>query len=176
MYSSLPLRTGAPEKLTAEFLSIVGTGRLNLKTENLVNPDILIEEQILAVHFANTGAQGEGGAVEILYNSPQGISVLHGNYAYGGLNLNALLLLLPVLRVFDCRYRLTPPHHFKVPDYWGYMYMGAMNHFIARQEICDKTSGFVEYLMNNGGRNWQIFDAVSWLYGAEYSIEPRQFK
>ena len=167
-------RNGTPSELAAEFIGTAGTGRLNLKTEEFTDPFILSTDNVMAVHFAHGGAQGECGAVNILYSSPEGIRVLHGNHVYGGLDCDDLIQQLPVLRVFaDTVPALTGS---KLPEGWKYMYMGALNYFVVRQQVCDETEAFIEYLMNNDGQSWQIFDAVAWLYGADYSTEPRQFK
>lgn len=176
MYSTLPLRTGTPSQFAAEYLGKAGNGLIGLKNEKLINTDGLSAKNVLAVHFAGTGAQGEAGAVEILYHSPEGVRVLHGNYVYGELDCDALMHMLPVLKIFDCKRMLASPADTKLPEGWGYMYMGAMNHFVVRQQVCDETEAFIEYLMNNDGQSWQIFDAVAWFYGADYSTEPRQFK
>jgi len=171
MTSSFSYRTGNNESLASEFVQLANEGSLKFEVTKLKSPIWLIPEDILAVHYADAGAQGDAGAVELLYCSPNGVQVLYGNYAYGDLDLDAVIKLLPMLRCLDTRERFEPPYPFggslEVPSDWGYIYMGCMNHFFARRELCDNTSGFLDYLLNNGGRSWQIFEAIAWLCGAK---------
>ena len=170
MHLPLPYRTGEDESLAAEFIQLAKMRRLS--KDNL-DPNHLTEEGILAVHFADAGAQGDAGAVEILYRSENDLRILYGNYAYGKLDLDAVLRKLPMLGQLDSRDRLrsNPPYPFggglHIPSGWLYMYMGCMNHFFVREEIGDKTRTVVEILCRSG-RNWRVFDAVAWLCGVQF--------
>lgn len=169
-YSSIKIRTGHEESLVSEFLRMDDMRQLKLTVLKLDNPDLLEEENILAVHYADSGAQGEAGVVKILYRSRYGVQILRGNYVYGNLNLYAVIQKLPMLSCLNSYGQFDPPYPFggrlDIPVGWGYLYMGAMNHFFARKEICDKTSSFIKTLLNQGGGSWQVFDAVAWLCGA----------
>lgn len=171
MYSSLPVRKGDPESLTSEFLQVEKNDFLHFDFGNLDNPHTLEEENILAVHFSLPGAQGEPGAVNILYRFPQDIQVLHGNYVFGKLDFDALTRKIPMLKLLDDQDRTSLPYPFgeklNVPDGWICHYMGALNYFFTRKEIADKTKPFVNYLLAHGGHSWQIFDAVAWFYEAK---------
>ncbi len=138
------------------------------------NPFQLFDDNILAVHFADAGAQGDAGAVEILYYTPQsGIRILYGNYAWDDLDLDAVIRKLPMLKCLDSRGRLpsNPPYPFRgsldIPAEWGYIYMGCMNHFFARDFICDRTGTFVKILKDER-RGDQIFNAIAWFCGVPF--------
>lgn len=140
------------------------------KCEKLDAPDRLEEARIPAVHFADGGAQGDPGAVEILYRALRGVKVLYGNYAYGNLNLDAVIRKLPMLKSLDSRYSCDLPYPFggkpDIPEGWRYLYMGAMNHLYVRQEICDRTKVFIRILLENRGSS-RAFEAIAWFCGAE---------
>ena len=162
--NSITVREGDVETLVSEFIQMDNQGLINFKVEGLENPDGLVENNILAVHYADGGAQGEAGAVAILYRSQHGIQILHGNYLYGNLNLEAVIRKLPMLKRL-----VTLPYPFgdslDIPEGWKYMYMGAMNHFFVRDTIKDADT-FINLLLNHGGQRWQVFDAVAWFCGA----------
>ncbi|MBE6949448.1 MAG: hypothetical protein E7456_06335 [Ruminococcaceae bacterium] len=171
MYSNIIFRTGDEKFLVAEFLHLRENQLLKFEVASLENPNELVADNILAVHYADGGAQGVAGAVEILYCSQQCVKVFYGNYVYDNLDLDAVIEKIPVLEYFDSRGGLIPPYLFggeiDFPEDWGYLYMGAMNHFFVRKIILDKTETFINTLMNNGGRSWQVFDAVAWFCMAQ---------
>ena len=167
--NSFTVREGDVETLVSEFIQMDNQGLINFKVISLENPDGLVENNILAVHYADGGAQGEAGAVAILYRSQHGIQILYGNYIYGNLNLDAVIRKLPMLKCLDSRGKRTPPYpvggSLDIPEGWKYMYMGAMNHFFVRDTARD-TGTFINLLLNRGGQSWQVFHAVAWFYGA----------
>lgn len=164
-----PVQAFDEDSLAAEVLDFIKNEQLKLKYTTIENADMLIKDNILAVHYADGGAQGEAGAVRILYRSHEGIEVLYGNYVYGELNLDSVIQKIPVLRDLDSRYSMTPPYPFggsiNIPEGWGYIYMGAMNHFFAKQEVYGKTYDLLRKIMESG-YNWAIFDATAWYCGA----------
>lgn len=170
MLSSLNFREGAPKELALEFIELNNAWPMWYSPEKLI-PEKLKEDRVLAIHYANAGAQGEPGLVEILYLSPSGIKILSGNYAYGDLDHDALVLRLSVLKTFLGDDKGIVPFPFGGTlcdsEKWGYMYMGALNHFIIRRDVGEKTREFVKALSENGGSRWQIFDAVAWFCGMQ---------
>lgn len=80
---------------------------------------------------------------------------------------------LQMLRYLDTRYGSIPPYPFggrlEIPSGWGYLYMGAMNHFFARSVICEKTGYFVRALGQEGYRGF-VFEAIAWFCGVPSSI------
>lgn len=171
--NSIIIRPGSLVDLTDAFLREKARGAFKPVAEPLY-PAQLREERILAVHFADGGAQGEAGAVEILYRSHRGAQVYYGNYIYGELDYYGLFRALPVLKCLDSRNSSELPYPYggrpPIPEGWGYLYMGALNHFVVNGEVCDKVSDFVKYFLSHGGETWQVFDAVAWLCGAEMSV------
>ncbi len=170
MYSSIPFRTGDAESLVEEFFEMFKTKRPRFTVTELENPQKLVGVEILAVHFADGGAQGDPGAVEILYRQDDGVQILYGNYVYENLDLDVILQKIPALRCFDSRRGHLPypfGGHLEIPEGWKYMYMGAMNHFLVRAEICDQAQAFVDTFLTNGGNQAQIFYAFAWFCGAE---------
>ena len=171
MYDTLTFRTGDEQALIAEFSRLAEQEQLNFDYGDLSHPDMLTEKNILAVHYADGGAQGESGAVRILYCSALGVRVLYGNYVYGELDLNAVIRKLPMLKCLDSRFSLTPPYPFGgklvVPDGWAYLYMGAMNHFFLKVNDCKEATAFVRAYLSGGGDEWSAFDAVAWFCGAK---------
>ena len=169
IFYSTTVREGETETLVSEFIQMDNQGLIKFKVVSFENPDGLVENNILAVHYADRGAQGDAGAVEILYRSQDGIQILYGNYCYGNLNLDTVIRKLPMLKCLDSRGGLTPPYPFggslDIPEGWKYMYMGAMNHFFVRDTIRD-TDTFINLLLNHGGKSWQVFNAVAWFCGA----------
>lgn len=173
---TIPFRTGSEEALAAEFIHVAAQQKPII--EKLENPFLLINDNILAVHYADAGAQGDAGAVEILYFSSQtDVKILYGNYAKADLDLDAVIRKLPMLKCLDSRGGLTDnlPYPFGakliLPSDWGYFYMGALNHFFARNFICDRTGTFIRILANNR-RSSRIFDAVAWICGAPFQLRP----
>lgn len=154
-YDSITVREGDVETLVAEYVQKKRQGLIELKVEDLANPDSLMKNNILAVHFAATGAQGEGGAVRILYRSQHGTQILHGNYVYGNLNLDAVIQKLPMLNSPD------------VPEEWEHIYMGAMNHFFVKKSIRD-IDKFIKLLKDYDAYSWRVFDDVAWFCGATH--------
>lgn len=169
MYTSISFRPGSEEALALEYIRKINN--LRPETEPLEHPEYLEEANILALHYADSGAQGDPGAVEILYRTPRGVKVLYGNYAYGNLNLDAVIRKLPMLKSLDSRRAMTPPYPFggnlHVPEGWGYLYLGALNHFYARDEVCSHTETFLKTFLSNSDRRWQVFEAIAWYCGAE---------
>ena len=51
---------------------------------------------------------------------------------------------------------------------WKYLYMGAMNHFIIREDVLYRTYTFIKTLLDDG-RPWDVFDALAWFCGAQYT-------
>lgn len=167
MCFSIKFRSGDEKSLVTEYL--LNKNERLLKSESL-NPYMLTQENVLAVHYAERGAQGEGGAVKILYFSQGSLQILYGNYVFGDLNHDALISKLPMLKAFDSLARLKDPCSFNenidTADNWSYMYMGALNHFLVRQKLGDEAHDFIKVLLKNGGYTWDVFDAVAWFCGA----------
>lgn len=166
MYSDIVCRAGDVKTLLSEFLGQANTGSLKFDVARF-DPRMLTAENVLAVHYADGGAQGEPGLVAILYRTQQGVRILVENYIYGHLNLDALIELLPLLKNFDNRLNLIPPRSseegFELPEDWGYLYMGAMNHLLLRKELLSKAQEFIDAFLQNGGETWRMFSAVAWL-------------
>ncbi len=165
MSTPIPFRPGEQEALAEAFIR----QRLQLAYRPLDHPERLDPEDILAVHYADAGAQGDPGAVWILVRTPEGVGILGGNYAYDDLDLDAVIEKLPMLRCLDTRNAFTPPFPFggrlDLPPGWGYLYMGAMNHFFARDEVCQRTGKLVGIIHRYSPLD--IFFAVAWACGAE---------
>ena len=169
-------REGDERALAEEFLRMRHEGLLDMLTKPLGDLQFLKEELIWAVHYSDGGAQGDAGAVEILYETPREPRFLYGNYISGGLDLNAVIRRLPMLGSLDTRYGrngFRPPYPFggslEIPPEWGYLYMGAMHHFYARKEICGRTAEFVRVLKEHGRGN-EVFNAVAWFCGAPCAV------
>lgn len=170
MYSSIAFRTGDEEALVQAFVEMFKTKRPRFQVTKLENPQKLLSAEILAVHFADGGAQGDPGAVEILYLVDKGVQILYGNYVYDDLDLDAIIQRVPMLRRFDSRRGHSPypfGGQFNNSEEWKYVYMGAMNHFLCRTEIFEKALPFLETLLANGGSRSCVFGAVAWFCGAE---------
>ena len=166
MSHSIPFRAGDEEALAEEFIRLAKERHVKFDAVRLEDPGILADEDILAVHYADAGAQGDAGAVEILYRSPGGLQVLYGNYVYDDLDLNAVIQKLPMLGCLDCRRPYPYGGQLDIPPDWGYLYMGAMNHFYARDTICERTGVFIRIIQQKYYRS-RIFDAVAWFCGVE---------
>lgn len=167
MYSDIVFRTGDEKSLLSEFSQRIP----KFKVANL-DPYVLMADNVLAVHCADRGAQGDPGAIRILYRSWEGVQVLYGNYAYKYLNLGAVVQRLPMLGFLEDRRDSASSYPFGrkiyIPAGWGYVYIGAMNHFFARKAIHDKTKAFVDALLDIGGcYSSLVFDAVAWLCMAQ---------
>lgn len=164
------MRSGNGSALADRFIKMSEKGRPKLKHDDLY-PSFLHPENIIAVHYADGGAQGEAGAVRLLYRTPHDIQILYGNYVYGNLNLSAVIEKLPMLQPLDSRFASfgNLPYPFggqlEIPDEWRYLYMGAMNHFYVRREISEEASEFINHYLKNDGEKWLIFEAIAWLYG-----------
>ncbi len=169
MDPAVSYRAGNQESLAEEFIRLHQERQLNFHYKKLGKLYEYFDEDILAVHFADGGAQGDPGAVELLYLSNTGIQLLYGNHTYGDLNLDEVLMKLPMLKPLDSRNRFELPYpfggHLDIPSGWKYMYMGAMNHFFVREELFDKADTFIKVILDRG-RTWLIFRAISWFCGA----------
>lgn len=174
MCSLVSFRAGDEETLALEFLKLDYRHYPEFAVASLEDPAVLenlVADNVWVVHFADGGAQGEGGAVKILYGSQAGIQILYGNYIYGNLDLNVLLEKLPILRCLDNRDQMTLPYPFggrlSIPRDWGYMYLGALNHLLFPKVIQDKLDAFIKAYLQNGGRKWKVFAAVAWFCGKQ---------
>lgn len=171
MYSLNSFREGDESSLATEYIRIVRESKMKLETVQLDNPYILRKEDILAVHYADSGAQGDAGAVNILYCTQNNVRIYHGNYAYGNLDLDEVIRKLPMLKCLNSFYSFSPPFPFggkiDIPEGWEYLYMGAMNHFYVRESIADKSRTFIEIIIKKIG-GWEAFDAIAWLCGVQF--------
>lgn len=153
------------ELLVAKFIQMSDNGRWKPDSVQLENLSSLLFDDIWAVHYADLGAQGDAGVVEILYRSQEGLQVLKGNYASGNLSFADVIEKLPMIKGLSTRSSFELPYPYggrvDIPTGWGYLYMGALNHLFARRVICDKATTFIEMLMSKG-RGWQTFDAIAW--------------
>ena len=169
--SLIHYRSGDTDALVAEFIRLHHADELQFHIDELNDPDALIAEDILAVQYSDGGAQGEAGLVKLLYLTEQGVRILHGNYVYGSLNLDAVIRKLPLLKCLDSRYSLTPPPPFggrlTIPDGWKYSYMGAMHYFFIRNEVCDVALEYIRTFLQASGAYPPTFDAVAWFCGAQ---------
>ncbi len=169
MIPLVSFRSGDEHTLALEYVQMNKANLLTFKCADLSNPGMLHADNILAVHYADGGAQGDAGAVEILYYTQKDVQILYGNYAYGNLNLDAVIILLPMLKSLDSRYCFEPPYPFggklDIPVGWKYLYMGAMNHFFVRQEIAERTGEFIKTVIDETG-GWEAFNAIAWFCGA----------
>ena len=172
MDSFILFRTGNVDDLAAEFIRFKKDKSARYVITKLENPAVLMYDDVLAVHYADPGAQGDAGAVEILYRSKKGVQYLYGNFAYGDLDLDAVIQKLPFLRSLDTRYGEFLPYPYggklTVPEDWGYMYMGAMNHLFVRKTIAEPSEAFVSLAVRNMG-TWNAFDALAWFCGIPIS-------
>ena len=109
MIPSIRFRSGDEHTLAIEYVRMKQSNLLVDKTVDFPNPLLLNSENILAVHYADGGAQGEAGAVRILYYTQNEVQILYGNYIYGNLNLDAIISILPMLKSLDSRYSFNPP-------------------------------------------------------------------
>lgn len=91
MIPQFSFHTGDEQALALEYVRMRNSEQLTLKTADLPDPYMLDAENILAVHYADAGAQGDAGAVEILYHTQKDVQILYGNYAYGNLDLDAVI-------------------------------------------------------------------------------------
>lgn len=169
MHKLIPFREGDETSLADEFIQLLESKSLKLKTEELADLSDVTEYNVLAVHYADAGAQGEAGAVYLLYHSHDGTKILCGNYVYGNLNLNDLVRKIPMLKTFDRRYSFELPFPFggeiEIPNDWCYYYMGCMNHLLVREMISDRINVFLNTVIKETG-SWNAFDAIAWFCGA----------
>ena len=170
MYSDIVYRAGDEKTLLSEFLMQTDNNSLKFEVSTF-QAHKLEEENVLALHYADGGAQGEPGLVAILYRTQQGVQILVENYIYGHLNLDILIQMFPMLKNFDNRHRLIPrslsEENFELPEDWRYLYMGAMNHLFLRKELFAKAHSFIDAYLKNGGYSWRMFSAVAWLCQAK---------
>ena len=100
MIPLVSFHSGDEHTLALEYVRMMKAHQLTFKRADLSNPGMLRADNILAVHYADGDAQGDAGVVEILYYNnlyPQkDVQILYGNYAYGNLNPDAIILLLPM--------------------------------------------------------------------------------
>ena len=175
MYSLDLFRSGDGRTLADIFISEYSNGLPQLYRERLEDPKLLAEDDIMAVHFAAPGAQGEGGAVEILYSSQDSIRMFYGNYVYKGLDLDAVIQKLPILKQLDTRGSTALPYPFggslDVPENWTYLYMGAMNHFFVRKDIYDRAEDFLNIVEQEIG-GAEIFTAAAWFCCEQLPYDP----
>ena len=169
-YSGISLHTDKAEKLASQFLEFVKNRRLCKKTNKLENTKVPAEQSILAIHYADGGAQGYSGDVRILYDTGWNVRILSGNYAYGSLDLDDLTYKLPILSCLtETGYQRGKPYSLlpRVPHGWKYLYMGALNHLIIRDEIWGLAKEFLDSVLHVGGQTYQLFDAVFWFCNAK---------
>lgn len=157
-----------------DYVRMRKSNMIELKTTDIQDLRELLDENILAIHYANSGAQGDAGAVEILYCLHDEVQILYGNYCRGNLSLDEVMIRFPMLNSLDSRY-IKFPYPFggsvSVPDGWGYLYMGAMNHLFVKQEIAEKTQAFIGHVIGAIGGG-EAFDALAWFCGAAIIREP----
>ena len=169
-FSHISFRTEDEKSLVQEFLQMYKTKKTRFETAELDANNMLLNPEILAIHFAEGGAQGDAGAVEILYFFDDRIQILYGNYAYGNLNLNLLKRKIPALEPLaidngEWLYAYARRRHF--PEEWKYVYMGAGNHCLLKNELWDKVYPFLEALVATGGSRSQLFYAIAWFCRAK---------
>ena len=168
--SGLSLRTGDAEKLAMRFLESRKNGRFRFRIKKLESTVIPAEQNILAIHYADAGAQGYPGDVRILCDAGWNVRILSGNYAYGSLDLDDLTYKLPILSCLtEAGYQRGKPYSLlpRVPHGWKYLYMGALNHLIIRDEIWGLAKEFLDSVLHVGGQTYQLFDAVFWFCNAK---------
>ncbi len=85
---------------------------------------------IAAFSFAQPGAMGEPGGVEII--DAQGW-FYHTNYCYGDISYEQLLEVVPVLK--DCKIGIAGQ---QVPEGWKAVYLGFGNHLTIKADYYDK--------------------------------------
>ena len=81
---------------------------------------------IVAFSFAQPGAMGEPGGVEII--DAQGW-FYHTNYCYNGVSYDQLTEIVPVLK--DCKIGIVGQ---QVPEGWNAFYLGFGNHLFIKAE------------------------------------------
>ena len=174
MYSSIKYKKGDAEALASEFFELLDK-RMELKYVPLENPEFLDKNSILAVRFTSDGGQGDIGGVELLYLDKDGIKVLYGNFYYGGLNVNALIQKLPMLKSVYAPRSPNLPYPYEaeleLPSGWVHIYMRFMNYFFVREAICEKADLFIKAILNHNGGLFSIFKAVAWFCGVEYEFK-----
>lgn len=165
----IQFRKGDQKALASEFLE--KTSLDNFDCVKLANPEKLVADDILAVHYSDVGAQGDAGVVEILYLSKEGLQILKGNYAYGDLDIDAVYQKLPMLEYLDCRKGMPYPFGGKliIPTGWGYLYMGLSNHFFARRIIWKNAAEFIRSVYRD-----LVFEATAWYCGMDFKIQTSQ--
>ena len=168
-YSGISLHSDDAEKLASQFLIFTKNAKLSTKTDKLESAEVPLERSILAIHYADAGAQGYPGDVRILCDAGWNVRILSGNYAYGSLNLDDLTRRLPILSCFTgTGYQHGKPYSLfpQVPCGWKYLYMGALNHLIVRDEIWKLAKEFIDSVLRTDGHTYQLFDAVYWFCNA----------
>lgn len=102
----------------------------------MIHKDLLDEqikqmdsEKVVAIMFADSGAQGEGGRLDIYYENENELSVFYGNYVYGKLNLALVLSHLRMLTL------LSPEPETDVLNRCKRIYLGCGNHLVGRKDL-----------------------------------------
>ena len=85
---------------------------------------------IVAFLFAQPGAMGDPGGVEII--DAQGW-FYHTNYCYNGVSYDQLTEIVPILK--DCKIGIVGQ---QVPEGWKAVYLGFGNHLIIKADYYDK--------------------------------------
>ena len=85
---------------------------------------------IVAFSFAQSGAMGMPGAVEIIDSDGW---LYYTNYCDGNLSFDHLLEVVPVLK--DCKINVSGH---QTPEGWGAFYLGAGNHLTVRADYCGR--------------------------------------
>ena len=170
MFSLVKYRMEDVFDLTNEYTEFLDK-KMRLTLSNF-DIHLLDESNVLAVHFASAGAQGDEGGVEILYYENNKIKTFYGNFCYDDLNTDVLYSKLPMLRSLDGRRSLTIPYPFggelEVPNGWLHAYMGYMNHFFIRKEVNDKAEDFLCAVINKTHTRFLLFNSLAWFCQAEY--------
>lgn len=163
MYSNILLRNGDEEILAKEFL----IKNKVIKIEEITDLERLDINEIIAVHFAEAGAQGDPGCVEIIYYPYSGPQLLYGNYVNGNLRMEEAVKKLPVLRSLDIIRECLYPFQIKepIPKGWKYMYMGALNHIFARDFLAERIQIFAPTIARK--ESWNLFNGIAWFCGCQ---------
>lgn len=169
-FSHISFRTEDEKSLVQEFLQMYKTKKTRFETAELDANNMLLNPEILAIHFAEGGAQGDAGAVEFLYFFDDRIQILYGNYVFGNLDLKLLkqkISVLEPLAINNEEWHYPHERRYHFPEEWKYIYMGAGNHCLLKTEICEKALPFLEALVANGGSRSQLFYAIAWFCRAK---------
>lgn len=85
---------------------------------------------IVAFLFAQPGAMGDPGGVEIIDAQGQ---YYHTNYCYNGVSYDQLMEIVPVLKV--CKIGIV---NHQTPEGWKAIYLGFGNHLTIKADYYDK--------------------------------------